>query len=156
MMEQDYASIMRFMLNAWGKEDYYFQEMPEDFVLPSVYFPMPQLMIENNTVSSFKRRYSAYIKIFGEDSKSAQNESYSIASKIVTAIAKGKNNIPILDIEGENTNSWVKIRKLNLKKIDNNTHQIKITWDTHDEYFVDDSQKIQFISFKNLIKGGLE
>ena len=43
MLEQEMASIMKYVIDRAGKPAPYYWEVPAHFVVPSAYFPMPEI-----------------------------------------------------------------------------------------------------------------
>lgn len=53
MLEQDLASIMRFLTIHSGNPAPYYKNVPEQFCVPAVYFPRPEIGSSGDTFSTY-------------------------------------------------------------------------------------------------------
>lgn len=51
------ASVIRFVLEASENPYPYYEEIPEGFLVPAVYFPVPEVETDNDTLSTYKLTY---------------------------------------------------------------------------------------------------
>lgn len=128
MLEQEIAALVRFMEPLGVKP--YFEELPDGFATPSVYFPPPEVDGNQFSVSTYENLFTVFIKIFDRTSM----ESYNLASKIVKSIQSRRKRIPLYDEDGKLTGKNFRIIKLNARNIDAGVTQIQISWKTHFAY----------------------
>lgn len=53
MLEQDLASIMRFLTEKSGSPAPYYNNVPEQFRIPAVYFPRPEIGSSGDTLNTY-------------------------------------------------------------------------------------------------------
>lgn len=128
MLEQEIAALVHFM-KLLGVQ-HYFEELPEGFATPSVYFPPPEVDGNQFSLSTYENLFTVFIKVFDRTSM----ESYNLASKIVKSIQSRRKRIPLYDENGKLTGKNFRIIKLNARNIDTGVTQIQISWKTHDAY----------------------
>ena len=63
-LEQEIASIMKYVIDRAGKPAPYYWEVPAHFAVPSAYFPMPEIDTGGETFLTYYMDYAWYIKIF--------------------------------------------------------------------------------------------
>ena len=95
--EQEAASVMRYILDAVGNLRPYYHNIPEEFAVPSVFFPMPEVTAEPDTFLSYSADYQWYVKFFA----GTTGEAYGAGMTALTAIQAGRRLIPLLDADGK-------------------------------------------------------
>lgn len=124
-VEQDIASIMKFVLNHAENPAPYYWEVPSHFIVPSVYFPMPEIDTDSETFRTYNMDYTWYIKIFHHTSKGA----YDLGLAVITAIRAARNLVPLIAEDGsEIEGSWVRLNDPKLTMLDGGAAQLAITW----------------------------
>ncbi len=63
-MKKEVASIIKFILDSAGNPIPYYHNMPENFVVPSVYFPSPEITFEPDTFSTYGADYNIFVNFF--------------------------------------------------------------------------------------------
>lgn len=63
-LEQEIASVIRFILDSVPGITPYYWDIPEGFVVPSVFFPQPELTPHGDTFASYAVEYDWYIRFF--------------------------------------------------------------------------------------------
>ena len=61
-LEQEIASVIRFILDSVPGITPYYWDIPEGFVVPSVFFPQPELTPLGDTFASYAVEYDWYIR----------------------------------------------------------------------------------------------
>lgn len=130
MLEQEVASIIKFVLDSTGNPAPYYNEVKKNFVIPSCYFPAPEIGTGGETFSTFKMRYRWYIKCFHKTTEDA----YQIALSALLAIKKARNLIPLIGEDGRETGGHLRIRDPEIKKLDDGVYQIILEWDSRRPY----------------------
>ena len=57
MIEQELASIIKFVLDATDDPAPYYHNIPEDFFVPAVYFPTPEITTGGETFLTYRMEY---------------------------------------------------------------------------------------------------
>lgn len=141
MLEQEIASIIKFVLDRTGNPSPYYWNVPEDFSVPAVYFPTPEIMTGGETFLTYHMDYTWFILIFAETSEKA----YALGLQALTAI-KGKRNLfPVIGTGGEETGETFRADDPRLKVLDNGAAQLQISWTSRRPY--DDKEAVKMQSF---------
>lgn len=90
MLEQEIASIMMFVLGRTGNPTPYYYEVPEGFLVPAVYFPVPEIVSRGDTFATYALEYNWYIKFF----HSSTLLSHEMALTALTAIKENWESNP--------------------------------------------------------------
>lgn len=130
-LEQEIASIMKFVLDRAEKPAPYYWEVPAHFVVPAAYFPMPEIDTGGETFLTYNMDYAWYIKIFHRTKEGA----YSLGLAVVTAIRAARNLVPLIAEDGsEIEGSWVRVNDPKLKILDDGAAQLAINWRSRRPY----------------------
>lgn len=150
MVEQELASIAKYMNGITGINNIYFDEVPEGFKRPSLYFPVLEQITRGDTLTSFAYMNTWFIKVFDKETKPA----FTTASNIVDTICKNKNLIPLVNEDGSPTGKGIRLKEIKLNKLDIGTIQIQVDWDSVYEFKEESYLKMQSFYFDIQIKGG--
>lgn len=96
-IEQEVASAAKFILEAVGNATPYYWEVPQNFIVPAVYFPAPGIVMAGDATDTYRVSYSWIIKFFARTTEYAQY----MARKAATAIKDAHNCIPLVSANGE-------------------------------------------------------
>lgn len=130
-LEQEIASIMKYVIDRAGKPAPYYWEVPAHFAVPSAYFPMPEIDTGGETFLTYYMDYAWYIKIFHRTKEGA----YALGLAVVTAIRAARNLVPLIAEDGsEVEESWVRLNDPKLKILDDGAAQLTITWRSRRAY----------------------
>ena len=130
-LEQEIASIMKYVIDRAGKPAPYYWEVPAHFAVPSAYFPMPEIDTGGETFLTYYMDYAWYIKIFHRTKEGA----YALGLAVVTAIRAARNLVPLIAEDGsEVEESWVRLNDPKLKILDDGAAQLTITWRSRRPY----------------------
>ena len=153
VLEQEMASIIKFVLNRAGNPAPYYWEVPTNFIVPSIYFPMPELDTGGETFLTYNVDYSWYIKIFHK----TKEEAYSIGIAVINSIRAGRNLIPLIKSDGSETDGkWVRLNDPNLKLLDAGAAQLTIDWRRRKPYNDAEAQRAQSFNVDMFIRSGKE
>ncbi|QIB26099.1 hypothetical protein [Caloranaerobacter azorensis] len=150
MIEREIGSIAKYMYDVSGIKNIYFDEVPQDFKKPSLYFPTPMQIQRGDTVNSYAYMNSLFVKVFDEKTRDA----YSKAATIVNSISKNRNLIPLVKEDGAQDNKGIRLRKVSIKKLDVGTIQIEVQWDSVFAYTEETYAKVQRFYFDMKEKEG--
>ena len=123
----------------------YYYELPEGFVVPSVYFPTPEVAPMGDTFSSYKFEFVWFVKFFHVN----ELQVYELAFDVLTAITTSRNLIPMIESDGAQANYGIRIKNPKLKKIDGTPSvlQLEISWKSSRPYTEIELLKIQGYKF---------
>lgn len=124
MIEQETASIAKFIIDASGGIQPYYNKIPENFAVPSVYFPPPNIADQTDTLSTYGVSYSLFVKFF----HMSDEKAYAAALPSYTEIGRNRRLIPMIDSAGKRTGRYVRIKNYSLSWIDEGAYQLQIEW----------------------------
>lgn len=153
MIEQEMASIIKFVLESANNPAPFYWKVPKHFEVPAVYFPPPEISTGGETLLTYNMDFSWYIKIFHKTEQGA----YSLGHSIVTAVRAARNLIPLILVDGSIADkSWVRIDDPTLKVIDSGAAQMTINWRSRRPYKDTEEQSAQAktFNFDVLMKSG--
>lgn len=143
MLDQEKGSIIKFFQTI-NPGKIYIEEVPKDFVTPSMYFPIPLLDTSRDSFSSYNKDCQMFVKIFEETKLDAATKG----EKIIDEINKNRNIIRLYTPDGKETDRSIKISKVNGRIIDDGVYQIELNWKTGKPLGREDVKKINKINFK--------
>ena len=128
MLEQEIASLMRFIIEKAGNPAPYYDEVSEGFLLPAIYFPSPEIESDGDTLQTYVLTYTWFINIFHVDKPSAHGAALSV----LNGIRKARNLIPLIDSAGNMTDDGFRIKDPSVKILDlsHAAAQLSITWNS--------------------------
>ena len=129
MLEKEVASIIRFILESCENPVPYYHNMPESFIVPSVYFPVPEISQIPDTMSAYGAEYTMFVNFFHLPAFQRINDH----SKL----------IPMVDISGEKTGEYVRIKNIQLKKADECVYEMQIDWIIRRPFIKEEYELIQ-------------
>lgn len=131
MLEQEMASIIKYVYEQAGKPSPYYWNVPQNFTVPAVYYPTPEIDTGGETFLTYYMDYAWYIKLFDRTEQGA----YTMGHAALSAIRAAKNLIPLITEDGsEIEGSWVRVNDPSLKVIDDGAAQLTITWRSRRPY----------------------
>jgi len=130
MLEQEIASAIKFILDSADNPAPYYYEVSQDFIVPAVYFPQPEIDSRGDTLLTYALEYSWFIKFFHKDAQSAQ----ALAFAALTAIQFQRNRIPLIDEDGKLTGRSFLVKDPLLKSI-SDAAQLTLMWDSARPYY---------------------
>ena len=114
MIEQELASIIKFVLDATDDPAPYYHNIPEDFFVPAVYFPTPEITTGGETFLTYRMEYDWCIHFI----HSTTEDAHVMALKAITAIKESRNLIPLIDMDGKKTGDGIRINDPSLRVAD--------------------------------------
>lgn len=134
---QHLASVVRYIQdNSKEGTKWYFDEIPEDFFVPSVYFQTPTISGSKATLSTYKSSYILNCWIM--DLKDW--DAYSRTEDLRDSILLDNCEIPLVDISGKRTGKSVRTGIPEMRKIDEGIMQLMIPFDV---YFTRQTEEIK-------------
>lgn len=138
VIEQELASIFGYILQAAGNPTPYYRNLPQDFKVPAVYYPIPEIVTSGDTFSSYGAEYDWYIKFIHSETQ----EAYEMALSALTAIKEARNLIPLREQDGKMSKKGVRIKDPELRTIDDGVVQLKIRFVSRRPYSRSASSRI--------------
>lgn len=133
MLEQDLASIMSFLTIHSGNPAPYYKNVPEQFCVPAVYFPRPEIGSSGDTLSTYALDFSLFVKFFHK----TKEEAYELGFAAMNAILERRNRIPLIDENGKPTGKHIHIRDPTLRAVDESAVQLEIDWTARKPFLVE-------------------
>ena len=150
MLEQEVASIIRFALDKADNPTPYYGEIKKDFMVPSIYFPAPEIDTYGETFCSYRMRYNWDIKFFHKSTEGA----YALALSVLVALKNARNLIPVIDDTGSFTGENLRTIDPTIKKVDSGVYSMQIKWDSRHPYSRDVFQNMKRFYLHKEIRGG--
>lgn len=153
MLEQEMASIIKFVLDHAGEPSPYYWNVPAHFTVPAAYFPTPEIDTGGETFSTYYVDYAWYIKLF----HTTEQGAYSLGFNVVKAIRAVRNLIPLIGEDGQEIDgSWVRVDDPKLKVLDSGSAQLTINWRSRKPYkdTEEDTPRVQSINYDVFMKSG--
>ncbi|MCD7891604.1 MAG: hypothetical protein LUG26_07665 [Ruminococcus sp.] len=138
MLEQELASIMKFTLDEAGNPSPYYWEVQEDFLVPAVYFPTPEITTGGETFETYYMDYIWNIICFHK----TEQQAYSLALDVLTAIKGNRNLIPLIEQTGERAEGNLRIKDPSLTVLDSGAAQLTLSWTSRRPYNREQTEKM--------------
>ena len=146
MMEQELASIVKFVTSAAGHpREYYCDEVLEGFELPAVYYPLPRLLTGGDSLEAYGVFYTLDVKFFAKSSA----EAYEMGLAALTAIRGRKCWIPLVEMRGcvfLDDEFWIKSAELRV--LEAGVAQLTLKWDVRRCYAEEEAEKVTRANIK--------
>ena len=130
--------IIKF-LKKYNDVDVYEINLPDDFNIPCMFFPSVQKKYEPDSVTTFREVTMWPIKIV----ESSTELSYQKANELASLLLVHKLKIPLLKDDGTETNEKLRLRLVEVKKDEDETIELQLTWSMTYEYNKETYVKIQ-------------
>ena len=89
-LEQEVASLAAFIIRSVEDISPYYWEVPENFKVPAVFFPTPEIEAAGDALNTFRLTFTWLVKFFHATDGAAQN----LAQAALIAIQRGHRLIP--------------------------------------------------------------
>ena len=146
MLEQDLASIMRFLTEKSGNPAPYYSDVPQQFRIPAVYFPRPEVSSSGDTLNTYALDFSLFVKFFHR----TKEDAYDMGYTALNAILARRNRIPLIDDAGSPTGKYIHVRDPTLRAVDENAVQLQIDWTARKPFSVEPTTIAQGFEIKGL------
>ena len=145
-MNPEVGSIMAFFYSIFPVT-VYTKEVPENFEVPSLYFPTPFSFDGNDTNQTFMKTYSLPVKLFHKDAQQA----FAEAERIADTVRRKRMLIPIIKADGSPDEGLIRLTKIE-ERITDGVASIVVTWDSRYYYDRDDYIPLENIAFEGKVK----
>lgn len=153
MIEQEMASIIKFVLDKAGGPSPYYWNVPQSYRTPAAFVPTPEVDTGGETFLTYYADYVWYIRLASKTGQGA----YSLGAAVISAVKAARNLIPLIAEDGsEIAGSWVRVDDPNLKVLDNGDAQLTISWRSRRPYndTADGAQRAQSFNVDVFMKSG--
>jgi len=133
-LEQETASYAHFIISALEDVTPYYWEVPENFHVPAVFFPTPEVETHGDTLSSYEMAYTWFVKLFHKTDGEAQN----LALTALTAIKRARNCIPLKNEDGSDAGHCFRVLDPLIKPVERGAWQLQLRWESP-RYYDDDA-----------------
>ena len=148
MFQDEIGSIMRFCYNQ-NPVKIYSDRIPQDMIIPCMYFPTPIILSSSDTISTYRNVYHIFVKVFAEKTPQAHRQAHSIAEKF----RKAKGIIPIIKLDGELTEDYMRINlDIQTKSIDEGVVQLALKWDSRYPYILEEYPTMETLLIEEYLK----
>lgn len=152
MLDQEIASAMRYIIDAADNPHPYYWNIPQEFIVPAVFFPQPEIVSRGDTLRSYALEFSWFVKFFAEDTGSA----HALGLAALNALQYRKNVVPLIDDAGALTGRGFRMGDPSLRVIDDGAVQLALNWNSPRAYFEAPAQKIRTFNLNIFIKSAFE
>lgn len=121
-IEQELAAMVRFLLNE--KEDItpYFLQVPSDFQVPAIFFPVPESQCKKVTFSTVKTEMVWRIRFLAAD----DTEAYKMAVTAQNRVIEADNKIPLYEVDGTEIEKRLQIGHPHITKLGTGIIQMEL------------------------------
>ena len=131
MIEQEMASIIKYVIAHAGSPSPYYWNVPKHFSVPAVYFPLPDVETGGETFLTYNIDYAWYIMLFHRTTQ----EAYAMALRVAQALRADRNLVPLISEDGEVIpESWVRVDDPQVTATDDGAVQLTVTWRSRRPY----------------------
>ncbi|MGE6260872.1 phage portal protein [Heyndrickxia sporothermodurans] len=127
-MNKEVGSIMSYFYYLFPVK-IYDKNVPKEIETPSLYFPEPITFGSNDTLSTFSKTFSLSVKLFHKNSQLAYDE----AERIADAIRRNRGLIPLLNLDGSDTNDFIRLKRIE-ERVTDGFALISLNWDSRYYY----------------------
>lgn len=148
-MEDELGSIVNFCHGLNGVQ-VYTVNLPEDFEVPSMYFPPPIVVGGEFTSAAFMNSYSLMIKVF----EVTAQEAFVTCEGIANKVKRQRWLIPMVDKDGTSLSRYIFVKAINTRILDHGsdgktaTAQLTIEWDSRYNFDRVEAVKMQEINIR--------
>ena len=127
-LEQSLAAVVRFIQdNSEEGTQLYFDEIPEDFYVPSVYFQIPYTAGRKATLSSYCTTMTMNIWFMAHLDWEAQAQAASMRDEIMLHDCL----VPVVDEDEKKTGKALRVTPPSTRKIDEGIVQLSFSFDVY-------------------------
>ena len=142
VLEQEIASIIKFLLASTGRPSPYYYKVPQSFAVPAAFFPQAEIETGGETLITYNMDYTLYVKFFARTTEDA----YRLGLMAVTAIRGKRNLIPLIEEDGEDIpGKGIRVNDPDLKMLDDGAAQVKVSWRSRRPY--DDEVPMKMVTY---------
>ena len=152
MIDQEIASVMHYILDCAEGAKPYYHNIPEDFTVPAVFFPQPEISSRGDTLHNYALEFSWFIKFFHE----TEQQAYNMGFTALTSLQSGRNIVPLINHAGEPVGKGFRLNDPRLRVIADGTAQLFLSWDSCRPYDEPETQKMMRYHANLFVKTAFE
>ncbi|AWX20939.1 DUF6838 family protein [Bacillus sp. FSL K6-1560] len=145
-MNQEVGSIMGYLYKLYPVQVYE-KEIPQDFVVPSLYIPPASTVDGVDTVSTFQKSYVLNVKLFHKNAQEAHNE----AERIADTLRSKRGLIPLIRESGEVTGDFIRLLRIETR-ISDDYASIVLNWTSRYWYEREQHPSLENFEFTSGVK----
>lgn len=152
-MDKYRASIAKKMLDASGISSIYIDNAPENFQVPSMYFPPQEIAPSPSTLNAYDDHATLYAYVFDVTG----NKALERANDIADSVASDRFLISVMSQDGKDSGEKFKVRISSTRKVDELSALITVLYDVDKRYAEDtdiDFAKYIYAEFEIKTKEG--
>jgi hypothetical protein len=130
VLDQEIASAIAFILAAADNPKPYYWQVPQDFFVPAVFFPQPDINSDGFTLSEYSLTFSWFVKFFHKTTEDAQ----AVGFQVLNALQRRRNFVPLVGQNGEDTGRGFRLRDPSLRPLDC-AAQLTLIWESPRPYY---------------------
>jgi hypothetical protein len=153
-MDQEIGSIIGFCYQQLPIQ-LYMDRLPQGFIYPCLYFPPPITTDGADSVSTYLKSYTLPIKIFWGDMKTKMMDSQKAAAeadRIADTIRERRFLIPLIQQDGTSASGFIRIRRCQVKPIDDGVAQLTLIWNSRYLFHRDTYEKMRHFYLDQYVK----
>jgi len=152
MLDIEIASAMEFLIENSGNPSPYYWNIPQDFVVPAVFFPQPEIRSSGDTFSTYALEFSWFVKFFAKDTGAA----HSLGFASLTALNRARGNISLIGEDGNPTGRTFRIDDPSLRIVDDGAVQLTLMWDSRRPYHQEEYEQMAEFQAEIFVKSSFE
>ena len=118
IFEQVLASAVKYVQENCKEElNFYFDEIPENFLVPALYFPVPQVISKKVTLASYASTLFLEVWFLAKE----EWKAYSYARNVQESILQAECMLPIVKKDGTKEDWSLRVTEPEVQKIDQRT-----------------------------------
>lgn len=129
MLEYEITAIYYFIAERITATAY-FEEVPENLMIPCVFYPTPEQNGGVFSASKYKTDFVMYIKFMAESTFKA----YEMANAVQQSLMKKRRKVPLVNETGTKTGKNFQINNPVVRKVDNGVYQMEVSWKRYTPY----------------------
>ncbi|MCY9159958.1 phage portal protein [Bacillus atrophaeus] len=145
-MNSEVGSIMGYLYKLYPVQVYE-KEIPQNFAVPSLYFPPASTVDGPDTVSTFQKVYVLNVKLFHENAQKAHTE----AERIADTLRSRRGVIPIIQESGEDTSDFIRLSRIETRVTDDYA-SIVLNWTGRYWYEREEKPALKNFDFSSGVK----
>lgn len=142
-LEQEVASAARFIIDALDGVTPYYWEMPSNFMVPSVFFPTPEIETAGDSLDTYEMAYTWHVKLFHK----TDGEAHNLAQAALVAIRNARNCLPLYNEDGSAVGRRFRVRDPSIRQVERGAWQLELRWDSPRFYPKSDGPKAMKLRF---------
>lgn len=123
-MDRYIASLARACLEMGGLETLYMDNIPSDFMVPSLYFPPTEIDPSGSAFNSYRTDYTIYAKVFAATRQDAMDK----AEAITEGMMRSRCLLPVYNPDGTESGELIKVDPPAARVIDEGVAQINLAY----------------------------